>query len=104
VLVDVQRGFVSGERAVPAAQVLLHALDGLVAAARAGGALVVHLQNDGTVGAPDEPHTPGWEPALDPREGEPVLRKTEDDPFAGTPLAALLAAAEVEFAAAAPRP
>jgi streptothricin hydrolase len=89
-LVDVQRGFVSGPDAVPAAPALLTALDGLVVAARDAGALVVHLQNDGPPGQPDEPHTPGWELAIAPRDGEPVLRKTEDDPFAATDLAALL--------------
>ncbi|HYH31409.1 MAG TPA: isochorismatase family protein [Pseudonocardia sp.] len=89
VLVDVQRGFVSGERAVPAAQVLLHTLDGLVAAARAGGALVVHLRNDGTVGAPDEPHTPGV-----PRRGVGTGRRGRGRRDC----------AEVEFAAAAPPP
>jgi nicotinamidase-related amidase len=89
-VVDVQRGFVSGPDAVPAAPALLRTLDGLVAAARAADALVVHLQNDGPPGEPDEPHTPGWELAIAPRDGEPVLRKTEDDPFAETDLAALL--------------
>jgi streptothricin hydrolase len=90
-VVDVQRGFVSGPDAVPAAPALLQALDGLLTAAREAGVLVVHLQNDGPPGRPDEPHTPGWELAIPPRDGEPVLRKTEDDPFRGTRLADLLA-------------
>jgi streptothricin hydrolase len=92
VVVDVQRGFLTGAHAVPAASVLLGALDGLLGAARAAGVLVVHLQNDGPPGELDEPHTPGWELAL-PRVGaEPVLRKTVDDPFRETGLAELLAA------------
>ncbi|WP_147260170.1 isochorismatase family protein [Pseudonocardia hierapolitana] len=89
-VVDVQRGLVSGPDAVPAAPALLTVLDGLLAGAREAGALVVHLQNDGPHGRPDEPHTPGWELARVPRAGEPVLRKTGDDPFAETDLAALL--------------
>lgn len=94
-VVDVQRGFVSGPDAVPAAPALLKTLDELVAAARHAGALVVHLQNDGPPGEPDEPHTPGWELAIAPRDGEPVLRKTEDDPFAETGLAARLSSRDV---------
>jgi streptothricin hydrolase len=90
VVVDVQRGFVSGPHAVPAAPALLRAVDGLVGTARTAGSLVVHLQNDGPPGELDEPHTPGWELALVPRDGEPVLRKTGDDPFGETGLAALL--------------
>lgn len=90
-VVDVQRGLVSGADAVPAAPALLPTLDGLITAAREAGALVVHLQNDGPPGAPDEPHTPGWQLAFASRDGEPVLRKTEDDPFRETRLTPLLA-------------
>lgn len=94
-VVDVQRGFVSGPEAVPAAPALLQTLDGLLAAAREAGALVVHLQNDGPPGRPDEPRTPGWELAIPPRDGEPVMRKTEDDPFRETDLATVLADRDV---------
>ncbi|HEY1616395.1 MAG TPA: isochorismatase family protein [Streptosporangiaceae bacterium] len=68
VLVDIQAGFV-----------------------RQAGSLVVHLQNDGTTGSPDEPGTPGWVLRLDPAAGEPVLRKRDDDGFEDTELDALLA-------------
>lgn len=91
VVVDVQRGLVSGEHAVPAADRVLRAVTTLLRAAREAGALVVHLQNDGPPDAPDAPEAPGWELAFVPRDGEPVLRKTGDDPFPETPLAALLA-------------
>jgi streptothricin hydrolase len=91
VVVDMQRGFLHGEHAVPAAEPVLSVVGGLVEAARAAGALVVHLQNDGPPGQPDEPHTAGWEPAIAPHDGEPVLRKTVDDPFRETRLAPLLA-------------
>jgi nicotinamidase-related amidase len=95
VVVDVQHGLVSGAHAVPAADRVLRAVATLLRAAREAGALVVHLQNDGPPGAPDAPRTPGWELALAPRAAEPVLRKTEDDPFTETDLAALLSEHDV---------
>jgi nicotinamidase-related amidase len=52
--------------------------------------LVVHLQNDGLPGTPDEPGTPSWELHFSPAAGEPVVRKSEDDGFSGTPLGTLL--------------
>jgi streptothricin hydrolase len=91
VVVDLQRGFLHGAHAVPAAGRVLAVVEALVAAARSAGVLVVHLQNDGPAGQPDAPHTPGWELAIPARAGEPVLRKTEDDPFRETRLAPLLA-------------
>lgn len=90
VVVDVQTGLVSGPGGVPAAATLLPAVDDLLARARAAGALVVHLQNDGAAGSDDEPGTPGWELHLPPRAGEPVIRKTADDGFLDTGLGRLL--------------
>ncbi|MFJ8585260.1 isochorismatase family protein [Streptomyces sp. NPDC093595] len=100
-LVDLQRAFVSGAEAVPdAARLLRHSRD-LLARARAGGALVVHLQNDGPPGAADEPGTSGWELSLPVEEHgrEAVVRKTEDDGFDGTALGALLDGAGVRAVA-----
>jgi nicotinamidase-related amidase len=100
-LVDLQRAFVSGAEAVPdAARLLRHARD-LLARARSGGALVVHLQNDGPPGAADEPGTAGWELFLPVEEHgrEAVVRKTEDDGFDGTALGALLDGAGVRAVA-----
>ena len=92
VMVDVQVAFVSGVDAVPAAEPLAEAVVGLVKRARASGAVVVHLQNDGPAGAEDEPGTPGWELYLPVHEGadEVVIRKTGDDGFDGTGLGGLL--------------
>lgn len=97
-VVDVQKAGVSGERAVPGAGVLLDRTAGLLARARRAGAVVVHLQNDGGPGTDDEPHTPGWALHLPVEAGptECVIRKTEDDGFAGTSLGAVLAEAGVE--------
>ncbi|MFF4750185.1 isochorismatase family protein [Streptomyces sp. NPDC002514] len=51
--------------------------------------MVIHLQNDGPAGAVDEPGRPGRQLCLTAPD-EAVIRKTEDDGFAGTPLGALL--------------
>lgn len=92
IVVDVQAAFVSGGGAVPSAGPLVEVIADLVRRARSGGALIVHLQNDGAAGAPDEPGTPGWELYLPVREGsaEIVIRKSADDGFDGTDLAGLL--------------
>ncbi len=98
ILVDIQSAFVAGEDAVPDAARVLDRSRGLLARARAAGALVVHLQNDGEPGAVDAPHTPGWELHLPVAPGprETVVRKTQDDGFEGTALGDLLEAADVE--------
>ncbi|MFG2869849.1 cysteine hydrolase family protein [Streptomyces sp. NPDC048338] len=100
-VVDVQSAFVVGDGAVPDAARLEERTADLIARARAAGALVVHLQNDGRRGAEDEPHTPGWE-LHHPVEAGPtevVLRKTRDDGFAGTGLGDLLEARGVRAVA-----
>ncbi|MFE2294629.1 isochorismatase family protein [Streptomyces sp. NPDC059452] len=98
IVVDVQSAFVTGGNPVPDAPRLLDRVDGLVRRARAAGALVVHLQNDGPAGQPDEPHTPGWELHLPVLDGptETVIRKSEDDGFEDTTLEAELTAAGVQ--------
>ncbi|MFD4027934.1 isochorismatase family protein [Streptomyces sp. NPDC058576] len=96
-VIDVQSAFVAGDAAVPDATRLLDRVTGLLGRAREAGALVVHLQNDGPAGEPDEPGTPGWELHLPVRTGpaETVIRKSEDDGFEETPLGSVLAAAGV---------
>lgn len=92
VIVDIQTAFVTGDEAAPASQQLLANLSDLLERARRDGALVVHLQNDGPPGAPDEPGTRGWglffPVAESPREL--VIRKLKDDGFDGTPLDEIL--------------
>ncbi|MEO3974656.1 isochorismatase family protein [Streptomyces sp. CAU 1734] len=98
IVVDVQSASVSGGRAVPEAARLLDRTAALIDRARGSGSLVVHVQNDGRPGAGDEPHTPGWalHHRVEPGPAETVIRKTEADSFAGTPLGGLLTAARVE--------
>ena len=90
VVVDMQRGLIEGPAAIPGGSDVLARVSELVETARRAHALVVHLQNDGPRAAPDEPGTPGWELALTPSSGEPVLRKQQDDGFEGTDLGPLL--------------
>ena len=96
-VVDVQRAFVRGDGALPEAARLVDRTADLIARARAAGALVVHVQNDGAAGADDEPHTAGWELHHHVEAGptEVVIRKTHDDAFQETSLAALLTASGV---------
>lgn len=94
IVVDMQSAFVDGPEAVPHAATVLAGTERLVAGARAAGALVVQLQNDGPEGASDEVGTPGWELRLpvDTGRGEVLLRKTDDDGFEETGLEELLRA------------
>ncbi|MER7650774.1 MULTISPECIES: cysteine hydrolase family protein [Streptomyces] len=97
IVVDVQSAFFEGEEAVPHAAAVQERLEDLVGRARAAGALIVHLQNDGAPGTSDEPGTKGWELHLPviPGPREVVIRKTEDDGFHETPLGDLLTGAGV---------
>ncbi len=80
-LVDVQRNMLEGNTPVPAAGQVRPALQSLLARARTAGALVVHIQNDGPQGSPDEPQTDGWELVFPPVPGELAVRKAEPDVF-----------------------
>ncbi|MGC5342250.1 isochorismatase family protein [Streptomyces sp. DT24] len=101
IVVDVQSAAVSGARAVPDAARIIDRTADLIDRARAAGALVVHLQNDGPAGADDEPHTPGWALHHPARTGpsETVIRKPEDDGFERTPLGDVLTDAGVRAVA-----
>ena len=96
-VIDAQMNLLDGPRAVPSAPKTTSHITELLAAARNAGALVVHLQNDGQTGAPDDPDSPGWaiHPAAEPRSNEPLLRKSGDDGFEGTDLEMLLREAGV---------
>ncbi|MCO5994861.1 isochorismatase family protein [Actinoallomurus rhizosphaericola] len=89
VVIDMQKGFLAGDAAVAGADRLIANVSDLLLRARQAQALVIHLQNDGSAGAVDEPGRPGWELCLTGVD-EAVVRKTSDDGFAHTPLGALL--------------
>jgi nicotinamidase-related amidase len=88
VVVDMQRGLLTGPEAVAGATALAERVEELIERALDAGALVVQLQNDGPPGQVDEPGEPGWELAL---TGGTVVRKSTDDGFSDTRLAELLA-------------
>ncbi|WP_244513131.1 MULTISPECIES: isochorismatase family protein [unclassified Ensifer] len=95
-LVDVQRAFISGPDAVPGHLDLQRAVAVLLKNARAAAVPVIFLQNDGPVGAPDEPETDGWKLYFSAQPGEPVVRKAKDDGFEGTDLESLLRSRQIE--------
>lgn len=84
-LVDAQRNMLEGDLPVPAAKQVRGALERLLARARSAGAVVVHVQNDGRRGDPDEPGTSGWELAFAAEPHELVVRKDQADAFAASP-------------------
>ena len=97
VIVDAQRNMLEGSEPVPSAVDVKAALSGLLDKARAARAVVVHVQNDGSSGDPDEPGIAGWELVFEPAEDEIVVRKDQSDTFAANPdLAGLLKDRQVE--------
>jgi streptothricin hydrolase len=80
-LVNVQRHMLEGSAPVPAARQVRRAIARLLGEARAAGAVVVHIQNEGMRGDPDEPNTPGWELVFPVESNDLVVRKTQQNPF-----------------------
>lgn len=96
-VVDAQRGFFEGPSAIADASKVEDAIRTLVADARTAGVVIVHVQNDGPPGAVDEPGTSGWQLVIAPLDHEVVIRKTGDDAFRDTDLAAVLKRHSVEI-------
>lgn len=96
-VVDVQRNLLEGSRAIPAAEDFVSRLGALLDCARAAGAPIFHMQNDGVTGSDEAPHTPGWEihPRAAPTGNEMLFRKTVDDGFADTSLDEVLRSARI---------
>jgi nicotinamidase-related amidase len=67
---------------------VLKTLGWLISRARAAGALVVFVQNNGGKGHPDQLGSAGWQihPSLAPQAGDLVLQKSTSDAFHLTPL------------------
>lgn len=84
-LVDVQRSMLEGETAIEGADEFRGVLARLLSDARAAGAAIVHVQNDGRRGDPDEPFTPGWELVFTPSVGEPIVRRDVPNTFESNP-------------------
>jgi nicotinamidase-related amidase len=91
-LIDLQRNMLEPPEPVPAAEQLIVLVHGLLERARAVGASVVHVRNNGSAGEPDFPGTPGWELCHVPVDGEAIVDKFAMDAFVDTPLAELIPA------------
>jgi nicotinamidase-related amidase len=84
-LIDVQRNMLEPPAPVPSAASIRAALEDLLLKARQAGAFVVHVQNDGPPGEPDEPGTDGWQLVFPAGAGELIVRKDQSDTFAANP-------------------
>jgi nicotinamidase-related amidase len=93
-LIDLQRNMLEPPEQIPGAARLIDLVDALLERARAAGASVVHVRNNGAVEELDFPGTPGWELYHTPIEGEAIVDKFGMDAFADTELAELIPAGE----------
>ncbi len=91
-VIDAQRNMLLPPEPVRDADRIGEAIADLLAEARAAGAPVVHIRNNGGPDDPDAPGTPGWELVHEVRAGEHLVDKAEPDAFAGTGLEKLLPA------------
>ncbi|ENX57940.1 MULTISPECIES: isochorismatase family protein [Acinetobacter] len=90
VIVDMQNAFVLGRGAVPDSKQLTSSISILLAKARFTKTPVIFLQNDGDIGALDEPYQAGWELFFPPQSHEFIIRKNQDNGFSGTLLQQIL--------------
>ncbi len=90
IVVDVQNAFVSGTKAIPDYKQLTSSISILLYKARLANVLVIFLQNDGEMGALDEPYQSGWELFFQPQPNEYVIRKNQDNGFSATLLQQIL--------------
>ncbi|BBF93779.1 cysteine hydrolase family protein [Blastochloris tepida] len=93
VVVDAQREYVDGHLPLVGVHEALARLADVLAAARAAGAPVIHVQHRGAAGGAFDPAGPGFafaDPAA-PVTGERVVEKTQPNSFAGTDLAEAVA-------------
>ncbi|MFJ3904900.1 cysteine hydrolase family protein [Streptomyces sp. NPDC090025] len=95
VLIDYQNTYTKGVMELDGWEAALDAAADLLAQARAAGAKVVHVINDGGEGTPYDIRTEIGQihPRVAPVDGEPVVVKTVPDAFVGTDLAEHLDAA-----------
>ena len=93
-VIDVQAGAFDGQRCPPIAEAdqLLSTTQGLIAAARAASASVIHVQHGDDAGQVFEEGSTQWHihASVAPAAGELVVRKRESSAFAGTALEAEL--------------
>ncbi|MFJ7278909.1 isochorismatase family protein [Kitasatospora sp. NPDC098663] len=92
ILIDYQNTYVRGVMELEGWREALDAAAALLARARAAGATVIHVINDGGAGTPYDVRAEigRIHPAVAPVEGEAVVVKQAPDAFVGTGLGALL--------------
>ncbi|MEU6930961.1 cysteine hydrolase family protein [Streptomyces sp. NPDC046374] len=97
-LIDYQNTYTRGVMELDGWETALDSAAGLLARARAAGAKVVHVINDGGEGTPYDIRTEIGQihPRVAPVEGETVVVKTVPDAFVGTDLAEHLDAADTK--------
>jgi nicotinamidase-related amidase len=97
-VIDMQAGNFTYDPPIHNGAELLEKVCALLAKARAAGAPVVFIQNDGPRDGIDAPGTPGWQlhPALNAQPTEAVVRKPTPDSFHATPLQEILTGLGVE--------
>jgi nicotinamidase-related amidase len=100
-IIDIQRDyFPGGAYPLVGADAAAEKASSVLAAFRAGGRPVVHLQHvwDAPEATFFRPGTDGVQihPLVTPVDGEPVLQKSEPNGFVGTELAATLAGADID--------
>lgn len=91
-LIDLQRNMLEPPEQIPGAARLIDLVDALLERARAAGASVVHVRNNGAEEELDFPGTPGWELYHTPIEGEAIVDKFGMDAFVDTDLEELIPA------------
>ncbi|MFI8961696.1 cysteine hydrolase family protein [Streptomyces sp. NPDC053493] len=95
ILIDYQNTYTTGVMELTGWEAALDSAAGLLARARAAGATVIHVVNDGGEGTPYDIRAEIGQihPKVAPVEGEAVVVKTAPDAFVGTDLAEHLDAA-----------
>jgi len=77
---------------------IIKTISSLINKARKSKIDVIFIRNNGTVGEPDEPGTPGWHihPSIYPKPGDLIMDKSGPDPFEGTDLQEKLDKLEID--------
>ncbi len=96
-IIDAQLNMFAEDFSVYRGKEILQTINRLIEKARETETAVIFVRNNGPVGEPDEPHTPGWEihPALNPLPNDISLDKTTADTFASTTLQQILEEKEI---------
>jgi nicotinamidase-related amidase len=86
-IIDVQVGIIEGFKAYLGKEVLGR-INSLIDKARSSNTPVIYVQHNGESGHPLETGSQGWQihPAIEPKEGDSIIRKRASDSFFETTL------------------